>query len=555
MTCMPSSVVASRPEPTSPFLPLLENVVALLDDQTDHPEIWAALAEASRHDDVADLRTLIGTILPLQDGNAAKSLQTVAAVLTALCADRAAGLADLDRIALLHPHCPQVAGAQFFVQRHDDPDRSADLRGRFCDAPFIKFETLMDGSVAPCCSIWTQARLGHLDGQTAEEIWNSASAQAMRGSILDGSYRYCHKQRCTFIMDDTLPKREDVLDPARRADIDENRTVMAEGPSWLFLAHDVTCNLACPSCRDGIQAADEAQERRFDRIEKQVFQPLLSSRGKTTISVSGQGDPWSSPHYRSILRYMADHDLDVGLDLHTNALLMNESRWSHYAGLDRYRALVNVSIDACTPWVYEIVRRPGRWHVLMPNLRFIADKRARGEFREFHLNATIQLDNFHEMPALVDFAQTLGADSMRLYMIQNTGGHVSPLYPRLNVAAQDHPLHSAFLETLRHPILGSDFAHLYDVSHWRDRALDATLPSDGLGKDWTRADLTDAIAGATDPAIIVAFCAAGRIRFPDDLSLLLREAQALCDLGFAPQAAYRMKDREALGGEAIVLQG
>lgn len=553
MTSMEASIAATRSEQPSPFLPLLENVVGLLDDQLDHPEIWAALAEASLHDDVADLRTLINSALPFQGGHVAKSLHVVAAMLEALCSDRATGLAGLDRIALSHPHCPQVAGAQFFVQRHGDPTRSADLSDRFCEAPFIKFETLMDGSVAPCCSIWTQKRLGHLDGQTADEIWNSPSAQAMRGSILDGSYRYCHKQRCTFITEDVLPKRDDVTDPVLRADIDENRTVMANGPRWLFLAHDVTCNLACPSCRDGILAADEAQERRFDRIQEQVFQPLLHSDGNKSISVSGQGDPWSSPHYRSILRYMADHHLDVELDLHTNALLMGEKRWAQYAGLDRYHALVNVSIDACTPWVYEVVRRPGRWQVLLPNLRFIADKRARNEFREFHLNATVQLDNFHEMPALVAFAQTLGADTMRLYMIQNTGGHVSGMYPRLNVAGRDHPLHAAFLETLRHPILGSEQAHLYDVSHWRDRAIEATLPSDRLGKEWTRADLVDAIGEAQDPATIAALCTAGRIRFPADVWLPLREAHALRDLGFPVQAAYRLKEREVLGGEAIVL--
>ena len=142
-------------------------------------------------------------------------------------------------------------------------------------------------------------------------------------------------------------------------------TNMAQGPRWLFLAHDVTCNLACPSCRDGIQVADEAQELRFEKIERQVFQPLLNAEGEVRVSVSGQGDPWSSPHYRSILRYMSDHQLEgVALNIHTNALLMGEGRWAQYPGLERYRALVDVSIDACSPWVYETVRRPGKWDKL-----------------------------------------------------------------------------------------------------------------------------------------------------------------------------------------------
>jgi hypothetical protein len=474
--------------------------------------------------------------------------------LHALSVDRARGLAFLAGLAAQHAHCPQIAGAIFFLERHG-AGASADLSDRFCEAPFVKFETLIDGTVAPCCSIWTQQRLGHLDGSTAEQIWNSPSAQAMRASILDGSYSRCNKLRCTLINEGTLPKRDDVTDPAMRAVIDQGITYMEQGPRWLFLAHDVTCNLACPSCRDGIQAADEAQERRFEQIEQQVFQPLLNAQGQVRVSVSGQGDPWSSPHYRSILRYMSDHRLeDIELNIHTNALLMSEGRWAQYPGLERYHALVDVSIDACTPWVYEQVRRPGKWDKLYPNLQFIAGKRAIGAFREFHLNATVQLDNFHEMPALMRLARSLGADSMRLYMIQNTGFHLAAHYARCNVGDPAHPLHTAFLETLRDPILGEDIAHLYDVGRWRTRAFEAELPSDSLGRDFSREALAGAIrASGADAGRRAALCAAGRIKFADDPSLLQIEAQALYELGFAQQARYRLNESVALGGEAIAL--
>ena len=69
----------------------------------------------------------------------------------------------------------------------------------------------------------------------------------------------------------------------------------------------------------------------------------MLDNGNAVIALSGQGDPWSSPHYRSILRYMADNSLNVGLNLHTNALLMGPRRWADYAGLDKYKALVDVS--------------------------------------------------------------------------------------------------------------------------------------------------------------------------------------------------------------------
>ncbi|WP_084584583.1 SPASM domain-containing protein [Sphingomonas azotifigens] len=535
------------------FFPVLSNLTDRLADGLDHPEVWPLLAEASRHEDVVELRELIAQLRGLQSERVEKSLRLLGGFLHALSVDRHDGVTYLRAMMAAYPHCPQIAGAIFFLDRQA-AGKSADLSNRFCSAPFTKFQTLLDGTISSCCSIWTQQRLGNLDDQTFEEIWNGAAAQAMRESILDGSYRYCNKERCIYINEDTLPLKEEVSDPALRAVLESGATQLENGPDFVVLAHDLTCNLSCPSCRDKIVAADEAQEARFEVIEQQVIYPLLHSPNKVEIAVSGQGDPWSSPHYRSILRYVADNELDVALQINTNALLMDEVRWARYLGLERYRPLVNVSLDACTPWVYEVVRRPGKWERLYPNLEFLARKFAAGAFSALHLNATVQLDNYHELPGLVRLAQTLGADSVRLYMIQMTGSHLDATFARNNVADPAHDLHEAFLETLRNPILDEPVAHLYDVAHWRAHAFEATLPSDALGTDYGRADLIEAIRdAAADPLRRVALCAAGRIRFPDDAELLWIEATSLRDAGFPQQADYRLAEAAALGREAVVM--
>ena len=519
-----------------------------LDDDLDHPEVWTALAACAQAPGADALLAAMSGVRPLAGGRAAKTTDIALAVLTAAIHDQARGMEMIKQLESVHPLCPQVAGACFFVSRLGDPTRTADLSAKFCDSPFIKFETLIDGTVAPCCSIWTKKRLGHLERQSFDEIWNSKDAVEMRESILDGSYRYCNKQRCTRILEDTLDDRAAVVDPDMRAAIDGHKTVLDHGPKWLFLAHDLTCNLACPSCRGGLMGADEAQEARFTKVEENVFFPLLSGDGAVTLSLSGQGDPWSSQHYRSILRHLADHDVNVQLNLHTNALLMSEQRWNSYRGLEKYRPLVDVSIDACSPWVYAVVRRPGKWEKLEPNLRFIAARRRAGIFREYHINATIQLDNFHEMPALVDFAEDLGADSVRLYMMQNTGGHLVDFAAK-NIGDQGHPLHLAFLETLRDPKLARPIAHLYDVATWRDIALEAALPSDRLGADFSYDDLCFALSDAIEagePERAAALCVAGRIRFGDDVALLRMEGRLLDHLGFERQAGYRDAHADAL---------
>lgn len=532
----------------SPFFGFLEQLTDILSDDLDHPEVWQALTDVSRQE-LLELQRLIRAFRPMQlDQAIIRAFDTLDGLIEVVAGDAVQGLTALRQTEAVSNLSPQAAGALFYATRLHDAERSADLSNRFCEAPFVKFETLIDGTVAPCCSICTKQRLGHLDHQSFDEIWNSAGAQAMRESILDGSYRYCNKSRCTLITEDALPERDAIQDPELRRVIDGGITEMTAGPRWLFLAHDVTCNLACPSCRSELIGAVEEQQARFQKIEENVFRPLFQSEGEVRLSISGQGDPWSSPHYRSILRYMADHDLNTKLNIHTNALLMTEARWNQYAGLAKYKPLVDVSVDACSPWVYQYVRRPGKWERLQPNLQFIGRGRAEGLFSSFHLNATVQLDNFHEMGALVDFGVSLGADTVRLYMIQNTGGHLAPDFARKNVADAAHPLHLMFLEALRDQRLSQPAAHLYDVASWRSHSFAQALPSDRLPGGCGREELLTAIdeaIGADRFEEVAALTTAGRLRFAGDGLLHEIEARALERLGFERQADYRRREAAA----------
>lgn len=536
--------------PANEYLQLLQLLAGELKDGLDHPDVWRVLEELGGQEGALELISAIARLRTAQsDTRVTKIFDIVSGVLTAVAIDRADGMARLKQLEAVHALCPQVAGACFFVSRLGDPEKSADLSGKFCESPFVKFETLVDGMVAPCCSIWTRKRLGSLDGQTFEEIWNGRDAQEMRESILDGSFRYCNKQRCDMILSDTLPERDAVTDPELRKIIDGDQTRLDIKPRWLFLAHDATCNLACPSCRSGLEIASPEQEQRFDTIMANVFHPLLDAGDRMLVSISGQGDPWSSHHYRSILRHMADNDLPMDLRLYTNAQLMGPKRWDEFIGLEKYKPLVSVSLDAATPWVYDYVRKPGKFDRLLGNLNFLAAKHDAGAFSEFEVNATIQLDNFHEIPALIDLAERMGNERILFYMIQNTGRHLADSYDHKNVADVSHALHPAFLETLRDPKLDRPVVHMYDVATWRSISFATRLPSDDLCADFTREDIYSAIECALarhDRPAAVALCVAGRIRFPDDHELLRIEADALEVMGFARQGDYRRAMADAI---------
>jgi hypothetical protein len=263
------------------------------------------------------------------------------------------------------------------------------------------------------------------------------------------------------------------------------------------------------------------------------------------LSVSGQGDPWSSKHYRSILRFVADNSFDLSLNLHSNGLLMTPDRWAKFEGLEKYRPPVNLSIDACRPWTYAVLRRNGDFARLEENLAFIAAKRRAGAFSEFYLNATVQLDNYHETPALALLAKSLGCDGMRFYMLQKTGDHLSPAeFAKKNVAAPEHPLHLAFLETLRSPLFDDPVCRLYDMDLARHAAQSTRLPSDDnpSASPEQCVELVHTALGQGLTTIAAALAAHGRVRYPEALEICLAEASALEALGFREQARYRYRE-------------
>ena len=206
------------------------------------------------------------------------------------------------------------------------------------------------------------------------------------------------------------------------------------------------------------------------------------------------------------------------------------------AALDSAEGMVSVAVHGCTPWVSEAMHGAGHWEALQPTLALVAARRAAGTVADFRLTTRVTADNFHELPALAALAERLGADALVLELAEG------------DVAAADHPLHLALLETLRHPRLRTPLVE-GDLP-----AAPASLPSDALGRAYSREQLQAAIDAARPQAEIrAALCAAGRIRFAEDESLLQMEAQALYELGMAQPARFRLFDCVAMGGEAIAI--
>jgi pyruvate-formate lyase-activating enzyme len=321
--------------------------------------------------------------------------------------------------------------------------------------PFTHLATGYKGDAfACCCPAWVPFAVGNvLDAPSADAVWNSDAAAEIRRSIHDGDFSYCSRTLCSYIAAQKLPLKSAITDPLLRRYIDERTVVLEEVPQMVQLNHDPTCNLACPSCRTEIVAANAAEQESYAASARRVILPLLRRvNGQTYIS--GGGEAFSSKHYRSILAALNRTEYP-GLHVYliTNGQLTTPARWDQFPDLPEMIDILSVSVDAACARTYERLRPPGKWAPLMTNLERMADLRRSGSIRRFEINFVVQEQNYREIPDFIRLGRRLAVDSIWFQRLTNYGAYAESAFARADVTSPCHPKHSELLDILRSPIM------------------------------------------------------------------------------------------------------
>jgi MoaA/NifB/PqqE/SkfB family radical SAM enzyme len=341
----------------------------------------------------------------------------------------------------------------------DDPALVAanrDLSDRFCAAPFTYLSTGWNGETYACaCPAWVPYSIGNVhEVESAETLWNSEVAQEIRRSVHDGDYSYCSRLHCSYLSADLLPTRSEIEVPYLVDAVRERATMLTQAPVMVELNHDPTCNLACPSCRTEVMTADAAARERNGSTADRVLLPLLREVNGYAY-ISGGGEAFSSPHYRSLLGAINRRDFpNLRVDLVSNGLLLTPERWATLPDLGASLEVLSISVDAATAETYERLRPPGRWVVLRRNLDFIAELLRRDEIPRLRLNFVVQQANFREIPGFLALAEELGAD-VWLQRLTNYGTYDDATFAALDVSSPSHPDHQELCDILRRPELSA----------------------------------------------------------------------------------------------------
>lgn len=444
-----------------------QRCLSALSDDVDAPEVWKILEEQS--DNCAHIVEYLNRMrLGVRDSILLRNLDCIVGVAMAYAGDLDGAQSHLDSLLGNWTRSPLVHGALFRVYSLQNPDDPRyDLSTKFCPRPFDRMDVLEGGSHI-CCSVWLPTSVGDVREDEWEDVWNSATAQEIRASIFDGTYKFCTKVACPLIMGDAL-----VSYGAQAAESDgwadiiaEEETKIPRGPEIVNLSYDRTCNLSCPSCRPERFASGGKERAEMDVMQERNIFPMLSQAKAAMIT--GSGDPFASKNFRNVLSWISEETCpDLKVQLMTNGMLLTPKEWEKFPNLSGRVDLLRVSIDGVSAESHERLRRGSKWETMLQNLEFISSLRETGEIETFHLGFLVQRENFHEMGDAVDFARGLAVDQISFARITNWGTWSDEEYNALAVFLPDHPCHGEFLEAMQDSRLRDEIVFLGNLDHYR----------------------------------------------------------------------------------------
>ncbi len=431
-------------DPRTEAMQAIDLILNLLSDEVDHPEVWP-LVPALAAENPSFETLLYDRTNETSDPHGKLKLCVLIGLVRSATSSPQLVFDQLRSISIDASHNVQIQGALFYIESLIDPDNEKfNLSERFCLKPFTELNVL-EGSTHLCCASWLPQSTGDMTKLSADHIWNGSAAQAIRASIMDGTYRFCNKRTCPAIQQATLPSAKLVAaDPKWSKYINSSQSIISEQPEMINLSYDRTCNLSCPSCRTGRYAADEITRQRYDNMQEEKILPML--KYAKSVYITGSGDPFSSKNFRSIItKLSAEKYPNLKFILMTNGMLFTPRQWDAFPSLHNRVDSLHISLDAARGPTHELLRRGAKWSVMEDNLAFAARLYRDGLIDNLCLSFTVQQENYREVGEFVDLAHRIGANRVYFGLVTNWGAFSIDEYRRKAVFDPAHPEHDDFV--------------------------------------------------------------------------------------------------------------
>ena len=295
----------------------------------------------------------------------------------------------------------------------------------YCIQPFTVF-SIRPTVLYICCGSTSSVQFNALNSSREEtnNHWFSESVQAFRRTIVDGTYSMCDKTKCPFLQDPEhawcMKTKEEIqkdgdkewaTEMLRFIEVKDSYNLY---PRSIALANDPSCNLKCIGCRKTVIKANDTKHAK--KIENKFIDYIKNT---TRISISGDGDPFASDYYFSLLKSDLT-ELNPNLNsiqLLSNGILFTPENWNLIHHNNRKLInLIDISIDACTPETY-LAQRGGDFNVLCENLKFMSTIIQQNKYRILNTAFTITVLNYKEMGEFIRFADSFGFNRIYFWLM------------------------------------------------------------------------------------------------------------------------------------------
>jgi MoaA/NifB/PqqE/SkfB family radical SAM enzyme len=304
-----------------------------------------------------------------------------------------------------------------------------------CNIPVTHVSVDANSNCFLCnCEGFLPVPVGRVDEfETLEQVWKSPVAQMLQDDIQQKKFSWCAITHCGVVS-------QSIENPQHS----------------LSINIDDSCNLACPSCRRELRMLEDGPE--FEQKSKdltRILEWLEKFDQPINISLGSAGDALASQLIRNFIKnykYKPGQTFMIA----TNGLLLKKIIAD--SAIRPAISDISISVDAASKEVYEQVRRPGKWSVLMDNLEWLVHNR---QSSNVNLNFVLQKTNFRDLPAFANLCQQFGfggcVTALNDWGTWNTKPVVNPdaytiangTYLDHNVADPKHPEHNEFIQVLR----------------------------------------------------------------------------------------------------------
>jgi len=302
-----------------------------------------------------------------------------------------------------------------------------------CDFPSRVLVVDWQGNCFVCaCEAWLPITVGNItDFSELTDVWNSSVATALQADIDQKKFTFCAVDRCGILNQN--------MTAAEYSGHNDNPNIY-----YISINIDESCNLHCPSCRKEtvMYNSGPEYETRLAMVNHMVGL-LERCDYPMHVIMSGNGDPLASNILRPLLhRWQPKKDQTIRL--FTNGLLL-EKQLTNNKIVDNITQYF-ISIDAGSAEIYEQVRAPGKFDILMKNfdfLRQLVDQTKATVLLKFVLQQT----NYNDMQNFVDLCEKYQFNGV-INRLEDWGTWDE--YAQHDVVGNvDHPLHDMTIDNLK----------------------------------------------------------------------------------------------------------